>query len=333
MTPLIVPVITSVSGEQRGATPSWFVVPMCWFGLLAEGYDNRVVGTVITSTLEDVLLHISLYQLVTIARSDIFGMFWSELFFVRLGNRCDKRKAFILCLKHFSVVMEIGGLVCQFWLFMVYLPSFPASSRSLAQNISPDANTRFAPEDRRVILLRAWIGFYALYIFDMLLAYGLSMRLLQIMVSSGMFESKSILSLTIYSAAFAFLAVGIDTLADMIAPNPVVSIGFLIGAIGLAGLGYASSYLVKCLFYSLAGVGTMAVSAFIMSYVADWYGPQKSASMIGSCISVIGSYFRLLSQCNLGAIHADKMLHFSSYTCGAPLVAATVCIVQPSFRS
>lgn len=400
--------------QERSSAPIGFVLAMCWLGLLAEGYDNGVVGSVIPFIRADALLHLSAYQLGTIASSSMIGMFFGGFLFGKLGDIYNKKTIFIICFTIFSIAMGLGGLVHHFWqfvttriiggaavagivplastittmisnpkrkhlsfgimysgyvvglflstifvvlfgnilpwrnfvlgsfvpliilpIFIIYIPSYPPSRINRIQDAVFDVEDvktedfgSFYPS------LRAKFGFYSVYVFGMLVAYGLSMWLPQIMIESGMSTTKSIFFLTVYSGASAFSALIIGWIADQIGARPVVTLGFICGAFGLVGLGYANSYFAQCLFCALSGAGTMAVSILVTSYVAEWFGTTKSSSMIGSCISVsrLGAVAGPYLSATMSAIHAERSVQFSFYAIVAVLASASILMVPKNRR-
>ncbi|MPQ73152.1 MFS transporter [Acetobacter senegalensis] len=374
---------------------------ICWSALLAEGYDNGIVGSVLPFIKEDKSFILSKYSLALISSSSMLGMLFGGIFFGLLGDKYNKKTIFIICFILFSVAMGTGGMASGVgWLFISRLIGGGAVAgivplASTITNMVSEKNKEnktfglmysgyvfgifistifvilfgkiiswryfvwgsFVPlvvlpiyicllpnfprgsnNDRQFNLLinkkyiniKSKAGFYLVYIFGMLVAYGLSMWLPIIMRNSGMTKEFSVLFLSIYSLSSALGAVVIGIIADYISPRLVICFGFIFGSIGLIFLGISSSYLSLCISCALAGSGTMAVSILVTSYVASYFGSRTSSSMIGSCISIsrLGAMAGPFLSSELIVWGFDKSMQFSTYAVFSLLAAFSILLVS-----
>lgn len=133
--------------------------------------------------------------------------------------------------------------------------------------------------------LRATMGFWFTTLLGMVLVYGLTTWLPQIMREAGYDLGPSILFLGVFAVASAVGAVLLGWLADRGGHRRTIAAGYTIGGMAIAVLSFKTMLPVTYMVVALAGLGTIAASATVTGYLSAYFPDGLRATAVGSAIS------------------------------------------------
>jgi AAHS family benzoate transporter-like MFS transporter len=134
--------------------------------------------------------------------------------------------------------------------------------------------------------LRATLAFWVAMFMGLLLLYGLSTWLPQLMRKAGfpLGSSLGLLAVLNLTAAFGSLLGG--AMADRFGSKPVVSILYLMAAASLCALPFTHELVGIDVLVGIAGVGTIGNTMLLGAYITRYYPPANRATGIGWALGV-----------------------------------------------
>lgn len=106
-------------GAASARSTSRLVTALCWFALLAEGYDIGVLGAVLPSMMAGKVWGLGPATAGLVASAALAGMFFGGYMFGVLGDRFGRKPAFLACLTLFSTATGIAAVAPNLELFAV----------------------------------------------------------------------------------------------------------------------------------------------------------------------------------------------------------------------
>ena len=138
----------------------------------------------------------------------------------------------------------------------------------------------FGPKCRR-----ATVGFWLATFFAMIVIYGLTTWLPQIMRSAGYELGPAILFLGVFALSSSVGGLILGWLADRFEPRLTILWAFLLGAAAIILMSHQWPLLVTYLIVALAGVGTTSAGVMITSYQSAYFPAHVRATAVCSCLS------------------------------------------------
>lgn len=177
--------------------------------------------------------------------------------------------------------------------------------------------------------LRATLAFWLAMFMGLLLLYGLSTWLPQLMRKSG-FPLGSSLSLLLtlnVTAAVGSLAGG--AVADRFGSKVVVSTLYLLAGASLCALAGAHGQIETYVLVGIAGLGSIGNTMLLGAYITRYYPPHNRATGIGWALGV-GRFGAIAGPLIGGALaqsHAPLPWNFHVFAVAGVLAAGAVCLV------
>ncbi|OLL27440.1 hypothetical protein BTH42_32955 [Burkholderia sp. SRS-W-2-2016] len=178
--------------------------------------------------------------------------------------------------------------------------------------------------------LRATLAFWIAMFMGLLLLYGLSTWLPQLMRKAGFPLGSSLaLLVTLNSTAAVGSLLG-GALADRIGSKSVVSVLYLLAAASLCALPFAHGLAQTYVLVGIAGVGTIGNTMLLGAYITRYYPPRNRATGIGWALG-IGRFGAIVGPLIGGALaQAGAPLPWNFYAfAGAGLAAALAVLAVP----
>jgi len=186
----------------------------------------------------------------------------------------------------------------------------------------------FAPGYRR-----ATAGFWLATFAGMVVVYGLTTWLPQIMKSAGYELGPSILFLGVFALASSAGGVVLGFIADRIGRTVTILCAFAVGAGAILALNHPWPLAVTYAIVAVAGVGTISAAVMVTSYLAAYFPSGIRATAVGSCLSF--SRFGAVCGPIVGGLVATYGLplawNFTAYG-SAALLAAAAILLPPVLR-
>jgi AAHS family benzoate transporter-like MFS transporter len=175
-----------------------------------------------------------------------------------------------------------------------------------------------------------WIALFM----GLLLVYGLTQWLPQIMRKSGYDLGDSLSFLAIFSFASAVGGILLGRIADAFGVRAVVAASYLLGAAGIAALAFKGSLWTNYALVAVAGFGSVSASLILTAHLANYVAPFARATATGWALS----FGRIGALCGplLGGFIASLAIgsHWNFYGFSiAALIAAGAVLMIPAQRT
>ncbi|WP_175864388.1 MFS transporter [Burkholderia cepacia] len=178
--------------------------------------------------------------------------------------------------------------------------------------------------------LRATLAFWIAMFMGLLLLYGLSTWLPQLMRKAGFPLGSSLGLLVTLNATAAFGSLVGGTVADRLGSRPVVSGLYLLAAASLCAIPFAHGAVETYVLVGIAGVGAIGNTMLLGAYITRYYRPHNRATGIGWALGI--GRFGAIAGPMIGGWLAQSgvPVQWNFYTfAGAGLAAAVAVLVVP----
>ncbi|RQM53623.1 MFS transporter [Burkholderia vietnamiensis] len=178
--------------------------------------------------------------------------------------------------------------------------------------------------------LRATLAFWVAMFMGLLLLYGLSTWLPQLMRKSGFALGSSLGLLVTLNATAALGSLAGGAVADRLGSRPVVSVLYLLAAASLCALPFAHGTTETYVLVGIAGVGTIGNTMLLGAYITRYYPPHSRATGIGWALGIgrFGAIAGPLIGGWLVQIGAPLPWNFYAFA-GAGVAAAVAVLLVP----
>lgn len=133
--------------------------------------------------------------------------------------------------------------------------------------------------------LRSTVFFWLSLFGGMVLVYGLTAWLPQIMRKAGYDLGSALTFLVVFSLASAVGGLVLGRWADKYGAKIVLVSFYLVGAAGILLLMFPNSMAINLVFVGLAGIGSISTSLVLTAYIADYYPAATRATATGWALS------------------------------------------------
>ncbi|MEX3918636.1 MFS transporter [Paraburkholderia sp. BR10872] len=178
--------------------------------------------------------------------------------------------------------------------------------------------------------VRATLAFWIAMFMGLLLLYGLSTWLPQLMRKAGFPLGSSLALLVVLNSTAALGSLLGGAVADRLGSKCVVSVLYLLAAASLCALPFAHGTLQTYVLVGIAGVGTIGNTMLLGAYITRYYPPRNRATGIGWALG-IGRFGAIAGPLIGGALaQAGAPLPWNFYAfAGAGLAAALAVLAVP----
>ncbi|MEX3978565.1 MFS transporter [Paraburkholderia sp. EG287A] len=178
--------------------------------------------------------------------------------------------------------------------------------------------------------VRATLAFWIAMFMGLLLLYGLSTWLPQLMRKAGFPLGSSLALLVMLNSTAALGSLLGGAVADRLGSKCVVSVLYLLAAASLCALPFAHGTLQTYVLVGIAGVGTIGNTMLLGAYITRYYPPRNRATGIGWALG-IGRFGAIAGPLIGGAlVQASAPLPWNFYVfAGAGLAAALAVLAVP----
>ncbi|MCA3778159.1 MAG: aromatic acid/H+ symport family MFS transporter [Burkholderia sp.] len=182
--------------------------------------------------------------------------------------------------------------------------------------------------------LRATLAFWVAMFMGLLLLYGLSTWLPQLMRKSGFALGSSLGLLVMLNATAALGSLAGGAVADRLGSRPVVSVLYLLAAASLCMLPFAHGMVQTYVLVGIAGVGTIGNTMLLGAFITRYYVPHNRATGIGWALGIgrFGAIAGPLIGGWLAQSGAPLPWNFYAFA-GAGLTAAVAVLAVPKTNS
>lgn len=176
-----------------------------------------------------------------------------------------------------------------------------------------------------------WIALFM----GLLLVYGLSQWLPQIMRKSGYDLGDSLSFLAVFSFTSALGGVLLGRFADALGVRKVVALSYLVGGCGIAALAFKGSLWTNYLLVALAGFGSVSASLILTAYLANYVAPFARATATGWALSFgrIGALCGPLFGGLIASLAVGSHWNFYGFAVAALLAAIAVMLIPPRLQA
>ncbi|TDG06406.1 MFS transporter [Paraburkholderia guartelaensis] len=178
--------------------------------------------------------------------------------------------------------------------------------------------------------VRATLAFWIAMFMGLLLLYGLSTWLPQLMRKAGFPLGSNLALLVMLNSTAALGSLLGGAVADRLGSKAVVSVLYLLAAASLCALPFAHGTLQTYVLVGIAGVGTIGNTMLLGAYITRHYPPRNRATGIGWALG-IGRFGAIAGPLIGGALaQAGAPLPWNFYAfAGAGLAAALAVLAVP----
>ncbi|MEX3940734.1 MFS transporter [Paraburkholderia sp. BR10937] len=182
--------------------------------------------------------------------------------------------------------------------------------------------------------VRATLAFWIAMFMGLLLLYGLSTWLPQLMRKAGFPLGSSLALLVMLNSTAALGSLLGGAVADRLGSKCVVSVLYLLAAASLCALPFAHGTLQTYVLVGIAGVGTIGNAMLLGAYITRYYPPRNRATGIGWALG-IGRFGAIAGPLIGGAlVQASAPLRWNFYAfAGAGVAAALAVLAVPKHVS
>lgn len=132
----------------------------------------------------------------------------------------------------------------------------------------------------RLYVLRS-VAFWVASFFGLMLIYGLSAWLPQVMIEAGYSVGSSLSFLVLFNAGAAVGLVVVGRTADKLGTKLVCGLAFCVAGVSIALLSVDMPFLLIYIVAGLAGVGTFGGMTLVYSYIGQYYPASSRATALG----------------------------------------------------
>ncbi|KRC84559.1 MFS transporter [Achromobacter sp. Root83] len=177
--------------------------------------------------------------------------------------------------------------------------------------------------------LRATLCFWGALFLGLMLVYGLSTWLPQIMRKNGHDLGSSLSFLLVFSLASAIGGLVLGRFADKTEPRRIVAVFFLAGGAGIYCLTFNNPLAVNYLWVALAGVGSISTSLILTGYLTGYYPAHARGAAAGWALSFarIGAMSGPIVGGYLASLKLPLAWNFIAFSCAALLAAVFVMLI------
>ncbi|WP_080484172.1 MFS transporter [Burkholderia cenocepacia] len=177
---------------------------------------------------------------------------------------------------------------------------------------------------------RATLAFWVAMFMGLLLLYGLSTWLPQLMRKSGFALGLSLGSLVMLNATAALGSLAGGAVADRLGSRPVVSVLYLLASASLCMLPFAHGMVQTYVLVGIAGGGTIGNTMLLGAFITRYYLPHNRATGIGWALEIgrVGAIAGPLIGGWLSQAGAPLPWNFYAFA-GAGLAAAVAVLAVP----
>ncbi|MBN3811600.1 aromatic acid/H+ symport family MFS transporter [Paraburkholderia sp. Ac-20347] len=181
--------------------------------------------------------------------------------------------------------------------------------------------------------IHATLAFWIAMFMGLLLLYGLSTWLPQLMRKAGYPLGSSLALLMTLNLAAALGSLSGGAVADRIGSKRVVSTLFLLAAASLCALPFAHGVVLTYVLVAIAGVGSIGNTMLLGGYVTQYYPPHNRATGIGWALGI--GRFGAIAGPMIGGVLAqwNVVLAWNFFVfAAAGLLAAIAVLMVPNRR-
>lgn len=132
----------------------------------------------------------------------------------------------------------------------------------------------------RLYVLRS-VAFWVASFFGLMLIYGLSAWLPQVMIEAGYSVGSSLSFLVLFNAGAAVGLLVVGRTADKLGTKLVCGLAFCVAGVSIALLSVDMPFLLIYIVAGLAGVGTFGGMTLVYSYIGQYYPASSRATALG----------------------------------------------------
>ncbi|HKR38564.1 MAG TPA: MFS transporter [Paraburkholderia sp.] len=175
--------------------------------------------------------------------------------------------------------------------------------------------------------VRATLAFWIAMFMGLLLLYGLSTWLPQLMRKAGFPLGSSLALLVVLNSTAALGSLLGGAVADSLGSKRVVSVLYLLAAASLCALPFAHGTLQTYVLVGIAGVGTIGNTMLLGAYITRYYPPRNRATGIGWALG-IGRFGAIAGPLIGGALaQAGAPLPWNFYAFAVAGLAAVLAVL------
>lgn len=203
------------------------------------------------------------------------------------------------------------------------LPTSPIVAEDKAVETGRELRAILAPG-----LRLATFGFWLATFAGMIVVYGLTTWLPQIMRGAGYALGSAILFLAVFAVASSVGGVLLGRIADKIGRPVTIFSTFLVGAISICALAYPWPIYLTYIIVAFGGIGTIGAAVLVTGYLAAYFPAQVRATAVGACLSVSrsGAICGPVVGGFVAANHLPISWNFWAYSAAALLAGAAILL-------
>lgn len=173
--------------------------------------------------------------------------------------------------------------------------------------------------------------FWTALFMGLLLVYGLTQWLPQIMRKSGYDLGDSLSFLAVFSFTSAIGGIMLGRIADAFGVRTIVALSYLLGAAGIAALAFKGSLWTNYALVAVAGFGSVSASLILTAYLANYVAPFARATATGWALSFarIGALCGPLLGGFIASLTIGSQWNFYGFSLAA-LIAAIAVLMIPA---
>jgi MFS transporter, AAHS family, benzoate transport protein len=173
------------------------------------------------------------------------------------------------------------------------------------------------------------ICFWVALFMGLLLVYGLTQWLPQIMRKSGYDLGDSLLFLAVFSFTSAIGGIVLGQWADRFGVKLMVTLAYALGAVGIAALAFKGSIWVNYTMVAIAGFGTVSASLILTGYLAEYLAPFVRSAGTGWALSFarIGALTGPLLGGYIASLNAGPQWNFYIFAAVAAVAAIATALI------
>lgn len=181
--------------------------------------------------------------------------------------------------------------------------------------------------------LRATLCFWGALFLGLMLVYGLSTWLPQIMRKNGHDLGSSLSFLLVFSLASAIGGLLLGRFADKTEPRRIMAVFFLAGGVGIYCLTFNNPLAVNYLWVALAGVGSISTSLILTGYLTGYYPAHARGAAAGWALSFarIGAMSGPIVGGYLASLKLPLAWNFMAFSSAAVLAAVFVMLIPARY--
>lgn len=177
--------------------------------------------------------------------------------------------------------------------------------------------------------------FWVALFMGLLLVYGLTQWLPQIMRNNGYDLGDSLSFLAVFSFASAMGGIMLGRIADALGVRTVVALSYLLGAAGIAALTFKGTLWINYGLVAVAGFGSVSASLILTAYLANYVAPFARATATGWALSFarIGALCGPLLGGFIASLSVGVHWNFYGFALAALIAAGAVLLIPAQART